>query len=429
MKKIAVILVLAAIGGLAGARYWRNDWAGRPKFRTLEVMRGDLPIGVTAAGTVEPVEIIEVGAQIVGIVKSFGPDLNRPGKTIDYCSQVKEGAVLAQLDDLPARAERDKAKVNLKNAEAELNRFRAKQKQAERGFRRATELRGTESEAEYEVAMTENETAKAETAMAEARLEQAKIALDQAENNLGYTTIRAPVDGVVIDRCVNVGQTVVAGMNAPKLFLLAKDLSHMTVQAAVNEADIGAVTVGQTGKFKVDAYRDRTFSGEVTQIRMNASLSQNVVMYGVVVEVDNTDGMLLPYMTAKLEFEVARRSDAILVPNQALRWQPAWDEISPSAQGGLTRPSATAAQEAAQQKGSSEDVDLKVDLGSPTVWMVAGDGLVRPVSVKVGLSNGIVTEVTGGDLQPGDVVVVHVIREAQPDFVNSFISKLTDNKE
>ena len=128
----------------------------------------------------------------------------------------------------------------------------------------------------------------------------------------------------MIDRRVNVGQTVVAGMNAPSLFLLARDLGHMLVWSAVNEADIGDVKVGQPVTFTVDAYRDQTFSGKVSQIRLNASLQQNVVTYGVMVEVDNPDGKLLPYMTAKLQFEVARRRSAILVPNQALRWQPTW---------------------------------------------------------------------------------------------------------
>ena len=141
--------------------------------------------------------------------------------------------------------------------------------------------------------------------MAEAKLDQAKIAAKQAEINLTYTTIPSPIDGIVIDRRVNVGQTVVAGMNAPSLFLLAKDLSHMRVWAAVNEADIGEIKVGQKVTFTVDAYRDRTFTGKVSQIRLTPVSSTNVVTYGVMVDVDNADGKLLPYMTAKLQFEVA----------------------------------------------------------------------------------------------------------------------------
>jgi HlyD family secretion protein len=429
MRRTTSIVVAAAILGLVGAHYWRTSSAGRPKFRTLEAMRGELFIGVTATGNVEPVEIVDVGAQIVGIVKSFGPDLDKPNKTIDYCSRVKQGAVLAQLDDVPHQAELRKAQVQLKLAEAELRRYRAKERLAEQAFRRATELRETDSKAEYESAVAENEVTKAEAAMAAARLEQAKIAVTQAETHLGYTTIRSPVDGVVIDRRVNVGQTVVAGMSAPSLFLLAKDLHHMLVWAAVNDADIGQVKIGQKVAFKVDAYRDQTFSGTVSQIRLNASLAQSVVMYGVVVDVDNSDRKLLPYMTAKLQFEVARRPGAILVPNQALRWRPTWSDISPAARDGLTPPAADTAGQADQADAAVEDAEPKVNVESPTVWRIAADGLLRPVAVKVGLSDGMVSEITGGELEPGDAVVVGAVRQARPDFVNSFINKVTEPKK
>jgi HlyD family secretion protein len=393
-------------------------------------MRGELFIGVTATGTVEPVEIIDVGAQIVGCVTSFGPDPDRPGKTIDYRSRVRQGGILAQLDDLPHRAELDRARVNLQLAEADLKRAHAHEKQAQRGFARAKQLRDTEAMADYEKAEAEDEMAKAELAMAEGKVEQSKIMMKQAEINLGYTVIRSPVDGVVIDRRVNVGQTVVAGMNAPSLFLLAKDLNQMVVRAAVNEADIGDVKAGQKVTFTVDAYRDRVFTGQVSQVRLNASLQQSVVMYDVVVEVHNSDGKLLPYMTAKLQFEVSRRPNAILVANQALRWQPTWGQISPPVQqAGLTPPSLPVAGKDAPEGAPDDDNEPKVDLGSPTVWMLARDGLVRPVRVAVGLSDGMVTDVPGGEVKPGDSLVVGVVRDDEPDFVKSFISKVTDTKK
>jgi HlyD family secretion protein len=429
MKTILGVVVAVVIAGLVAAHVWRTSFVERPQFRTLPVTRGDLFIGVTATGTVEPVEIIDVGAQIVGCIKSFGPDPDRPGKTIDYRSRVKEGAVLAQLDDLPHQAELDKARVNMKLAEAELSRYCAKQNQAERNLARAKQLRETESAESYENSQAEDKMAKAELAMAEARLEQAKIAAKQAEINLGYTTIRSPVNGVVIDRRVNVGQTVVAGMNAPSLFLLAKDLSHMLVWAAVNEADIGDIRVGQKVTFKVDAYRDQTFTGKVSQIRLNASLQQNVVTYGVVVDVNNTDGKLLPYMTAKLQFEVARRSNVVLVPNQALRWQPMWEQISFSDRDDFARPAPSEGRQETQKDGQIAQMEPKVAVASPTVWVVADDGLVRPVAVKVGLSDGIVTEIASEELEPGDAVVAHEVREAQPDFVSSFISHVTDTSK
>ena len=428
MKKIAVILIGIAIAGTAVAYYVRNAMADRPTFRTLPVMRGDLFIGVTATGTVEPVEIIDVGAQIIGSIKSFGPDPDRPGKTIDYRSRVKEGAVLAQLDDLPHRAELDKMRVNLQLAEAELSHARAQQKQLARAYERAKKLRGTDSEAEFEKAEAEDQMAKAQVAMCEAKVGQAKIAVKQAEINLGYTVIRSPVNGVVIDRKVNIGQTIVAEMNTPTLFLLAKDLGHMLVWAAVNEADIGDISIGQTVTFSVDAYHDRTFTGKVSQIRLNASLQQNVVTYGVIVDVENPDGKLLPYMTAKLRFEVANKKNVVLVPCQALRWQPTWNDISPVAQLDLARPKADE-NRAKSEDGSAEDAEPKVDLGSPTVWKVSKDGLVRPIPVKVGLSDGTVTEIESGDLQPDDKVVTNAFRKSEPDFVTSFVSKVTDNSK
>ncbi len=366
MKAILGTLFVVVIGGLVGAHYyWRGGFADQPNFRTLTVTRGDLCIDVQANGTVEPVEIVDVGAQIVGSVKSFGPDLDKPGKTIDYRSRIKAGAVLAELDDLPHRAELDKARATLKLAEAELDHYRAREKQTERDFHRAEQLRDTESAAQFKNAKAEMEIAKADLAMSEAKVEQTKITVKQAEINLGYATIRSPVDGVVIDRRVNIGQTVVAGLNTPTLFLLATDLRQMQVWCAVNEADIGDIRVGQKATFTVDAFRDRTFSGQVSQIRLNAGLQQNVVTYGVIVVVDNSDLKLLPYMTAKVKFAVARRPNVILVPTQALRWQPLWGEISPAARAKLKQP--VAAANRSEEEGSV-DAEPKVDLGSPTVW-------------------------------------------------------------
>jgi HlyD family secretion protein len=416
--------MVAAISGLVGARYYWSGGASQPTFRMLPVSRGDLAVNFTTTGFVEPVETIDVGAQIVGSIKQLGPDPDRPGKTVDYRTRVKAGAVLAQLDDLPHRAEVDKARASLRLAEAELNHYRARQKQTERDFKRAEQLRDTESAAQFENAMAEMEIAKADLAMAEAKVEQAKIVLKQSEISLGYTTISAPIDGVVIDRKVNVGQTVVAGMNAPSLFLLARDLAHMQVWAAVNEADIGEVKIGQAVTFKVDAYRERAFCGKVSQVRLNAGLQQNVVTYGVVVDVENPDGKLLPYMTARLEFDMARRSNVLRVPNQALHWRPTWEQITPTARAGLKSPTLAPA----GPEGASEETEPKVNVGSPAVWIIAEDGLVRPVYVKVGLSDGILTEVTSKELKPGAELVTNVTQEAKPDFVSSFISKVTESK-
>ena len=361
----------------------------------------------------------------MGIITKFGPDADRPGKTIDFRSHVRNGAVLAQLDDLPHRAELEKAIANLRLAEGQLVRARAHLRQAESEFHRAEKLRNTNSVSDYETALANFDMSKADVEVGEATVEQSAAAKEQAEINLSYTVIHSPVEGVVIDRRVNVGQTVVAGLNAPSLFLMAKDLSHMLVWSAVNEADIGDIHVGQAVTFKVDAYRERTFSGKVSQIRLNASMLQNVVTYAVVVDVDNTDGTLLPYMTARLQFEVARRSNCLKVPNQALRWRPTREEISPLARAEIQPSAAKKGPSPEEDSAASEEPEERVDLGTPTVWVVTEDGFVRPVKVQTGLSDGMNTEITGGELQPVDTVAVNTIREAKPDFVSTIISKIT----
>jgi len=416
MKMTLGAVVVIVIICVAGAWYWKVTSDAAPDLRTLRVDRGDLLIAVSAAGTVQPVEVVDVGAQILGRIESFGPDADREGKTVDYGSQVKEGDVLAQIDDSPYLAEMEKAEAALKLAEAELKRQRAQLKQAKQEYDRAEQLRDTNSASDYDRALAQYEVAQAEVSVTEARLEQAKIVKKEVQIKLGYTTIKAPIDGVVIDRRADVGQTVVAALNAPSLFLLAHDLSRMQVLAAVNEADIGEIYVGQDVTFKVDAYRDQKFSGKVSQIRLNAGMSHNVVAYDVVVDIDNTGGKLLPYMTANLQFVVAQRSDVLLAPNQAFRWRPTLEQITPSARKRFK----------VSQDGRGTK---KVEVDSPVVWVEAADGLVSPVNVSVGVSDGMATEIVGGELEPGTSVVVSVRREAQKDFVSSFVSRVTRKKE
>jgi HlyD family secretion protein len=346
---------------------------------------------VTATGTIEPEEVVDVGAQIVGMIREFGRDPNRPDRPVDYGSVVDEGTVLARIDDTMYRAQRDQAQANLERARADLLALRATLRKTERDWTRARELLRREliAVAVYDAALADYDSARSGLAVGEASVVQAEAALRQADINLGYTTIRSPVKGVVVDRRVNIGQTVVSSLNAPSLFLIAKDLTRIQVWASVNEADVGRIAPGQTVRFTVDAFPGETFVGEVAQVRLNATMTQNVVTYTVVVTVDNADGRLLPYLTTSLTFEVERRTGVLRAPNAALRWQPRSGQTTPEVWQSFVRESA--AQAAQPDRG----------------WVWVGDhGQARPVAVGVGLSDGITTEIVRGDLAEGQAVIV-----------------------
>jgi HlyD family secretion protein len=418
MKIILSVLVGIVIICVVFMYCHRDRLTDQLEFRTLPVTRGELFVGVTATGIVEPVRIIDVGTQIDGSIRSFGPDSDRPGETIDYRSRVKKGDVLARLDSFLQQTELDRARAQVRIIQAELRIKKARQNQAKLALSRARKLRGSDPRAEYDKAIAEEVIAKTEVALSEAKLNDAKIAVRQAEINLGFTVIRSPVDGEIIDRRVNIGQTVVSGVNAPSLFLLAENLDQMLVWSAVNEADIDKIHVGQPVTFTVDAYREHIFSGKVSQIRLNASQEQNVVTYGVIVDVDNTDGKLLPYMTAKLQFEVGKREDVVRVPNQALHWKPPQSQETPSAQPPLKT-----------EEDTNEGVEPKVSHTTLTVWMKSEDGLIHPLRIQVGLSDGMMTEVLKGALKPGDAVVIGTIQKTESDFVSSFLSQVMEIAE
>ena len=418
-KKGVLLLVLLFI--IASATWYLLKANGQPvAYSTAEVKRGDLVITISATGTVEPEEVVDVGAQVAGQIVSFGKDKN--GKTIDYGSTVEQGTILAQIDDslyaadaLEAAAQLKVAKAGLLRSQADLEQMKAKLHQAQNDWDRAQKLGPSEALAasSYDAYRSAYETAKANVAVAGAAIEQAQAtvaqtqaALQRAQRNLGYCTIRSPVNGVIIDRRVNIGQTVVASLNAPSLFLIAKDLKRMQVWVAVNEADIGNIQPGQPVKFTVDAYPDQVFHGEVGKIRLNASMTQNVVTYTVEIITDNSSGKLLPYLTANVNFELSRHSDVLLVPNAALRWRPQPDQIVPEFR--TTEPDSSG------RNGSSAEVqpsaspparDASNNHRRAVVWVPEGDQ-VRPVKVQVGLSDGILTEIDGEELQAGAQVVI-----------------------
>ncbi|MCL2347576.1 MAG: efflux RND transporter periplasmic adaptor subunit [Planctomycetaceae bacterium] len=388
MKKILIFLLLVCIGG--GAVYFvTNKTAAAPAtiLRKANIQRGDLLSTVNATGTLEPEEVVNVGAQVAGLIVGFGDDPASPSKHVDYCSVVEQDAVLALIDPTFHQAAVEQAEATLESSEANLKQLEAKLQMATNDWKRAETLylKKTLTDSEYDAAKADYESARASVDAGKAAIRQNKAMVNTAKINLGYCTIKSPVRGTVIERRVNIGQTVVASLNAPSLFLIAKDLTKMQVWTSVNEADIGRIRLGMPVRFSVDAFKEDTFHGTVTQIRMNAQMTQNVVTYTVVVTTDNPDGKLLPYLTANVHFEVDKRPNVLLVPNAALRWVPDETQLAPSVDKTV--------------------LDSKSSGGKGRVWVVDSNNLVKPLDVTVGATDGIVTEVAGDDVKEGLSVV------------------------
>ena len=447
-KALGIILFVAVLGGGGwGLWQWARGGKDGPAYRTDRAVRGNLVATINATGTIEPEEVIDVGAQVAGQILRFGPDPRDSARTIDYGSPVEQGTVLAQIDDALyapevaiARADLAQSVADVRRGEADLLQARAKLFQAERDWARAKKLGPNNSMAQadidtyqsaYDAARAAVPGAQAAVEKAKSAVERARGTLTKAEKNLGYCTIRSPVKGVIIDRRVNVGQTVVSSLNAPSLFLIAKDLRRLQVWASVNEADIGNIHPGQHASFVVDAYPADVFSGVVGQIRLNATMTQNVVTYTVVVNVDNEDGKLqpyvknpaaatpkspqaeagagklLPYLTANLQFKVDERANALLVPNAALRYRPRPEQVAPEFRDAFEQ--AQRRKQAAEEAKAESGGDRKARRTTrATVWAEDG-GYVRPVALRIGMTDGTMTEVVevlkGGDLEPDTPLV------------------------
>lgn len=448
MKKIVIAILLFAAAGAGLFVVFRGSFtSSAPTYRTAEIRRGDVVSVINATGTAEPEEVVDVGAQVAGMILSFGKDSS--GKTIDYGSQVDENMVLATIDDTlyaaddaQAKAQLDSAKAGVERAKADLEQLKAKMVQAKNDWERAQRLGSGDivSQSSYDAYKAAYDSAVANVAVGEAAIgqaqadvPQAQAALQRSQRNLGLCVIRSPVKGVIVDRRVNIGQTVVSSLNTPSLFLLAKDLNKMQVWASVNEADISSIHSGQAATFTVDAYPGRTFKGEVIKVRLNASMTQNVVTYTVEIAADNSKGLLLPYLTANVNFIVSSRESVLTVPNIALRWTPSPDRVEPgspsagvgaagagagSGTTGSGAAPASGAQSAASgasgaptgaRPGTGPRAPRAPRPGSAegvgTVWVTSGS-YVRPVQVKTGLSDGTNTEISGPDLSEGLAVVV-----------------------
>ena len=484
---LATILILVSAGGFFTFRMINANGSDQ-KFRKVKVERGDISSAVTATGTINPVVNVLVGSQVSGTIKALYADFN---------SQVKEGQVIAQIDPAIFQAQVEQGRANVLNAQANLLNIQANLRNAQANLAKAevsvvdtkkTYDRNKElverkvvaqqafdtAEANYNSATAQRDANKAQVESVKAQIEQAKAQIEQAraslkvsETNLRYATIRSPVNGTVISRNVDVGQTVAASLQAPTLFTIAKDLTAMQVDSNISEADVGRIAVGQDATFTVDAYPERTFRGKVSEIRNAPMTIQNVVTYDVVIQVDNKDLKLKPGMTANVSVLIAHKEGVLKVPNSALRFQPQsakreqagekQKEVSPP--GGqrpidrltkelnLTDEQRTKAEmilasarqeiQEIREKSKPEDARIKIqtlirqkiwgvlteeqkrkynEMGPPSsqgeekrpakVWVLSPDGKPVSVSVLLGITNGTFSEVASGALKEGTEVIV-----------------------
>ncbi|HZP41584.1 MAG TPA: efflux RND transporter periplasmic adaptor subunit [Candidatus Binatia bacterium] len=373
---VTIAVAIVAAGLILG-------WPGRrehdPTYVTAVVDRGPITATITATGTVNPLKTVQVGTYVSGPIQAI---------FVDFNTRVTRGQPLAKIDPRPFQVKLDAARADLANAKAKLAKDRADADLKRVTLRRNRELMrgGIVAQSDYDLAASQDEQARAQIALDEADIQSKTAALHEAEVNLAYTDIVSPVDGVVVSRNVDVGQTVAATFQTPTLFLVAEDLTKMLVDVSVSESDIGGVADGQPARFSVDAYPGMVFEGRVSEVRNAPTTVQNVVTYDVIVHVDNQDLRLKPGMTANVTIVTAEHRDALRVATSALRFRPP-----------RTADSGAAAAEHETPPGHR-------------VWMLDAHGEPRPVPVEIGIADDRFTEITSG-LAPGDRVVVARARE------------------
>ncbi len=391
------------VAALAGAGMWTMSKRGTEEttYRLAAVEQGSLRSTVSASGTLNAVQTVEVGTQVSGQVSEL---------LVDFNSRVKKGQLIARIDP-------SLLKQAVQDADAGVARAGASLAQAKEEFDRTKTLHD-----EKIVTETEYNTARTTLALAQTSVTSAQIALERARQNLAYTNIYAPIDGVVIERAINLGQTVAASLAAPKLFVIANDLSHMQILASVDETDIGAIKEGQQARFTVQSFQDRQFRGTVEQVRLSSTTANNVVSYTVVIDVANPDGALLPGMTATVQFVTGEATDVLMVANTALRFRPPVDpadsaarRAGASANGGAPAGAQAGTPRAGGQGGAGgagasaaggegrSPGGPRSDMGM--LFTLEGTKLV-PHRVHIGISDGTRTEIRGDGITAGMQVVI-----------------------
>jgi HlyD family secretion protein len=399
LKRWGIVFLLVIVV-LAGVVIWRTSRnSDLTQFKTEEVKRGNLTVIVTATGTLKPTNTVDVGSELSGIIKSV---------EADYNDNVKVGQVLARLDTLKleaqvtqSKAALESAKAKVLQAQATVSETRSKLAQLQRVWELSNKK--VPSQSELDTAEAAFERAKADEASTKAAVSQAEAAVKANETDISKSVIRSPINGIVLARSIEPGQTVAASFQAPVLFTLAEDLSKMELHVNVDEADIGKVHEGQKATFSVAAYPNRTFEARITQARFGSSTTSGVVTYETVLKVDNSDLSLRPGMTATADITVKKVENAILVPSAALRFTPPiQEEKKPSAGlvvSLLPRPPSSA---------SKQGEDVSANKKHQRVWTLK-DGQLSSIPVTIGSTDGSMTEVLAGDIKPGMVVVVDTL--------------------
>ena len=400
-KRSLVILAALLVVTLAAVGFWRlGDGAKDSPYVTAPVQKGAITQVVSATGTLQAVVTVQVGSQVSGAIVKLSADFN---------SQVKKGQVIAQLEQDKFLARVEEAKANLLAAQANMAKTRVTLEDGRRTLARSAELRKRDliSQSELDSAQAAYDSALAQLEVNKAQIGQAQAALNQTSVDLDNTIIRSPVDGIVISRNVDVGQTVAASLQAPTLFTIANDLSKMEVHTSVDEADVGNVWVGQEVSFTVDAHPTRRFRGKVSQVRNAPITVQNVVTYDAVVGVDNSELLLKPGMTANVEFLVSQKSNVLKIPNMAIRFRPPWEkqeaqdiirQASRSGGSGLGGRRRTRAASGGPERKEGRWVKVYVLRNLEPA----------PVEVRVGISDGSFTEVIEGQIGEKEPLILSI---------------------
>ncbi|MFH0899267.1 MAG: efflux RND transporter periplasmic adaptor subunit [Pseudomonadota bacterium] len=414
MKRAAKWIVwLSLIGGLvAGVRYgWQRYQHGKAaakaiKYETAKVDRGRISARITATGTLSPLKTVQVGAQVSGRILEVMVDFNSP---------VKRGQVVARLDPQLFNAAVQQARANHTAAQANLAKARAQAKEAERQLVRQQQLAADKlvAQADVDTAESNVEVANAQITATQGSVEQARATLEQAQLSLAYTTIYSPIDGMVISRNIDVGQTVAASFQAPTLFTIAEDLRRMQVDTSVAEGDVGRIQEGMAVAFTVDAFPSEKFAGKVRQVRNSPQTVQNVVTYNAVIDVENPELKLKPGMTANVTFILAEKDDIVRVPNAALRFRPP-AEMFQRQQGTGGPPSQSRDSGAGGDRGGGNEGRERAP--DRRVVFRLEDGVPKPIRLRIGITDGSYTEMVEGDLREGDLLISEAIGGSSSHF-------------